>query len=67
MPPIMGQMVAGRVIRALIGYEPWRWEPDADGAGSSSADTDAAETSGADGALAGDVARATTGATTGER
>lgn len=27
MPPIMGQMVAGRVIRALIGYEPWRWEP----------------------------------------
>lgn len=26
MPPIMGQMVAGRVIRALIGYEPWRWD-----------------------------------------
>ena len=67
MPPIMGQMVAGRVIRALIGYEPWRWELGADGAGSSSADTDAAETSSADGALAGGVARATTGATTGER
>ncbi len=26
MPPIMGQMVAGRVIRALIGYEPWPWD-----------------------------------------
>lgn len=25
MPPIMGQMVAGRVVRALIGYEPWPW------------------------------------------
>ena len=25
MPPIMGQMVAGRVIRALVGAEPWRW------------------------------------------
>ena len=38
MPPIMGQMVAGRVIRALIGYEPWPWDKGgsvaADGAGS---------------------------------
>ena len=25
MPPIAGQMVAGRVIRALVGVEPWRW------------------------------------------
>lgn len=25
MPPIMGQMVAGRVVRGLIGYEPWPW------------------------------------------
>lgn len=32
MPPIMGQMVAGRVIRALIGYEPWRWDKES-GAG----------------------------------
>ena len=25
MPPVMGQMIAGRVIRALVGLEPWRW------------------------------------------
>ena len=25
MPPIAGQMVAGRVVRALLGFEPWRW------------------------------------------
>ena len=25
MPPIAGQMVAGRVVRALLGMEPWRW------------------------------------------
>ena len=26
MPPIMGQMIAGRVIRAIVGLEPWRWQ-----------------------------------------
>ena len=29
MPPIAGQMVAGRVIRALTGFEPWRWAREA--------------------------------------
>ena len=46
MPPIMGQMVAGRVIRALIGYEPWRWEPRA-GAAASAANSSASTSTGA--------------------
>lgn len=36
MPPIMGQMVAGRVIRALVGVEPWRWARTATDGGATS-------------------------------
>ena len=58
MPPIMGQMVAGRVIRALIGYEPWRWDKES-GTGDIARETKPEPATAAAATTGGDIARET--------